>query len=206
RKPWATAPSGLLAHGILEGAYNRRQDRPTGAAADQLPDHGAEVDPAPCRALEGRQEQRQELPTPHTTEGTGNGVPGRAEADVLHACASGIAADAPGDELENEVDDGRRHWCPPRLGAPARCRQRWDGSTSPALGASARAATCHARPRRARGMGPHRAASVLRAADGMPRGREHPRRNVRALSIGLWSYVSRTSGLWRCRCVDAFRI
>jgi len=33
----ATDLSGLRAHGMLEGAYHRRQGRATGAAADQLP-------------------------------------------------------------------------------------------------------------------------------------------------------------------------
>jgi len=91
----------LLVHGILEGAHNRRQDRTTGPAANELPDHGADVGPATRGPLEGRYEQRQELPTTQTTKGASNGVAGRAEAEVLQARARGIAADDPGDELDN---------------------------------------------------------------------------------------------------------
>jgi hypothetical protein len=56
--------------------------------------------------LEGRNDERQELPTAHTAECACNGVACRAEADVLYPRPSGVAADDPGDELENDVDDG----------------------------------------------------------------------------------------------------
>jgi hypothetical protein len=42
-------------------------------------------------------------------------------------------------------------------------------------------------------------APASRAEDGMPSGMEHTREDLRSLSIGLWSYVSRTRGLLWCR-------
>jgi hypothetical protein len=70
---------------MLDGPYNRGQNGATGAATDQLPDHGADVSSATRSPLEGWNEQLQELPAAQPTEGAGNGVAGRAEAEVLQA-------------------------------------------------------------------------------------------------------------------------
>ena len=57
--------SGLLAHGMLDGIDNRGQDSTTTGAADQLPDHGADVGPAASGTLQSRNDQLQELPATH---------------------------------------------------------------------------------------------------------------------------------------------
>src|SRR6185312_1713527 len=88
--------SGCLAagHRILDEADNRGDDRPGNAAADRLPDESTDIDIAGRRSLQHRQQCGEECPAPRSTECAGNRVAERAEIEVLHGGAGGVAAES----------------------------------------------------------------------------------------------------------------
>jgi hypothetical protein len=93
----------LAGHHILDEANNGRDNGAGDAAADGLPDHRADIDIA-GRALQHRQQSGEQRPAARAADGAGNGIAERAEVDVLHRGACGIAADGAGDELDDEID------------------------------------------------------------------------------------------------------
>src|SRR5262245_65994822 len=94
-------------HSVLYGANDRRDDRAGHAAADRLSRQRGDIDIAPRRTLQHRQERRQKRAAARAPERAGNGVAERAEVEVLHGGARGVPSDRAGDELDDEIDQGR---------------------------------------------------------------------------------------------------
>src|SRR5580692_5155941 len=102
--PKMRLPRGLLrrlaGHRVLDDADDRGQDRASHAAADRLADHRADIDIA-SRTLQHRQQRGEQRAAARTADRAGNGIAERAEIDVLHRRARGIATESTGDDLDN---------------------------------------------------------------------------------------------------------
>jgi hypothetical protein len=96
----------LAGHRIFDETDNGCDDGTRDATANRLSKQRTDINVA-GRTLKDRQECREKCSTARAPKCASNGVAERAEVEVFHGSACGIAADCPGDELDYQIDNCR---------------------------------------------------------------------------------------------------
>jgi hypothetical protein len=105
----------LLRHCVAKSADNRHYHRATHAAADDVLDQGADIQ---ARSSSSRfwgsaaKHSAQNLADHAAANGTGNGIPGPAHAQIFENRAGSGSADGPGDDLNDQVYEPVFHVSP----------------------------------------------------------------------------------------------
>src|ERR1700759_1939751 len=86
-----------VSHSVLDQADDGCEDRARNAAADGLPNQCTDIDIA-RGALQQRQQARQQRSTAGPADRAGKRIAERAEVEVLHRGAGGVAAERTGDK------------------------------------------------------------------------------------------------------------
>jgi hypothetical protein len=103
-------------HAVLDQANNCGEDRAGDTAADRLADQRANIDIARGSALQHRQQGGEKRPAARAADRAGDAVTECAEVEILHRAASGVSAERAGNKLNDQIDEGPRHF-----GSPSSC-------------------------------------------------------------------------------------
>src|SRR5262249_39460036 len=93
---------------VLDQPDNRRQDRASNTAADELPDERADIQSARGLGKYGK-EGGQNLPANTATDRAGDCVSGCSKTAIFRSPAGDIAADCTRNKLNDEINQHARH-------------------------------------------------------------------------------------------------
>ncbi|MEH2475277.1 hypothetical protein V1281_003547 [Nitrobacteraceae bacterium AZCC 2161] len=88
----------------LDGAHNRRENRPRDAAAGDLTDDASNIRRR-SRIGEQGNKHAEDLSADATTNGSGDRVSKRSEINVFGSAPGDIAADGTADDLYDQIDE-----------------------------------------------------------------------------------------------------